>query len=115
MPKLKLYINGEWVESETSDYLPVMNPALDKAIAEVPLPTSKEVSDAVKVAKETFEKWRELPPPGSERSSMSYSEPQKKGVIARSSPKANDVTIPAGSSGIRCRLSVNFCPLFPDH
>lgn len=59
--KLKIYINGEWVESETSNYLPVMNPALDEVIAEVPLSTSEEVNEAVKVAKEAFEKWRELP------------------------------------------------------
>lgn len=59
--KLKLYINGEWIESKTSQYQQVMNPALDRVIGEVPFSIVKEVDEAVKVAKEAFERWRELP------------------------------------------------------
>jgi len=59
--RLKLYIDGEWVDSESSRQQQVMNPALDKTIAQVPFSTTKEVDDAVDVAKEAFERWRELP------------------------------------------------------
>jgi len=59
--RLSLYVNGEWVESKTSEYQEVMNPAFDRPIAEVPFSRRDEVDEAVKVAKEAFERWRELP------------------------------------------------------
>jgi malonate-semialdehyde dehydrogenase (acetylating)/methylmalonate-semialdehyde dehydrogenase len=59
--RLPLYINGEYTESNTSQYQKVMNPAFDKVIAEVPFSTKQEVDDAIKIAEEAFEKWRELP------------------------------------------------------
>jgi len=59
--KLSLYINGEWVESKTSVYQPIMNPAFDRVIGEVPFTKAEEVNETVKVAREAFEKWRELP------------------------------------------------------
>jgi len=59
--RLPLYVNGEWVESNTSQYQKVVNPAFNKTIAEVPFSRKEEVDDAIKVADEAFEKWRELP------------------------------------------------------
>ncbi|MGD0330364.1 MAG: aldehyde dehydrogenase family protein [Nitrososphaeria archaeon] len=59
--KLPLYVNGEYVESKTSQYQKVVNPAFDIAIAEVPFSKKEEVDDAIKIAEEAFEKWRELP------------------------------------------------------
>ena len=59
--KLQLYINGEWMDSKTAQYQNVMNPALDKTIAEVPFSKTEEVDEAVKAAKEAFERWREIP------------------------------------------------------
>ena len=61
--KLKLLIDGQMVESETEKYLPVMNPAKDEVIAEVPLATKEEVDRAVEAAVNAFEKWKELPVP----------------------------------------------------
>ena len=59
--KLKLYIDGEWVESESDDIHPTMNPAKDVAIGEVPFSTRDEVRNAIDVAQEAFEEWREVP------------------------------------------------------
>ena len=59
--KLPLYINGEYIESKTSQYQKVMNPAFDTTIAEVPFSKKEEVDEALKIAEEAFEKWRELP------------------------------------------------------
>ena len=60
--KLKNYINGEWVESETAQILDVLNPATQKTIARVPMSTREEVNAAVKAAKEAFPDWRRTPP-----------------------------------------------------
>src|SRR3972149_4432412 len=37
MRKIRNYINGEWIESETKEYLDVMNPAIDEYAVRQPL------------------------------------------------------------------------------
>jgi malonate-semialdehyde dehydrogenase (acetylating)/methylmalonate-semialdehyde dehydrogenase len=58
---LKNYINGEWVESKTTQFEDVYNPATKEVIAQVPLSTKEEVDYAVEVAAKTFDKWRNVP------------------------------------------------------
>lgn len=60
--KLKNYINGEWVESKSSQFREVVNPATGAVIAHVPLSTDEEIEDAVNAAHEAFRAWRETPP-----------------------------------------------------
>lgn len=59
---VKNYINGEWVNSESTQLLDIMNPATDEVIAQVPLSTPNEVKRAVQAAKDAFWEWRETPP-----------------------------------------------------
>lgn len=59
--KLKNYIGGEWVESLTTDYIPVHNPATCEVIAECPDSTVEDVDNAVKAAQEAFHEWRRTP------------------------------------------------------
>jgi malonate-semialdehyde dehydrogenase (acetylating)/methylmalonate-semialdehyde dehydrogenase len=59
--RLKFFINGKWVSSESTHVQPVMNPAKDEVIAEVPFALKEEVHKAVEAAQNAFEKWRELP------------------------------------------------------
>ncbi|NEW00607.1 CoA-acylating methylmalonate-semialdehyde dehydrogenase [Bacillus megaterium] len=59
--KLKNYINGEWVESKTTQYEDVYNPATKEVIAQVPISTKEEIDYAVEVAAKTFEKWKDVP------------------------------------------------------
>ncbi len=60
--KLRNYINGEWVESESEEVLGVLNPATGKTLARVPMSTRDEVAAAVAAAKEAFPEWREATP-----------------------------------------------------
>lgn len=60
--KLKNYLDGEWVESPSSEQLPVYNPATGEVIGYVPLSTADEVHRAVAAAKNAFQEWRETPP-----------------------------------------------------
>ena len=61
--KLKLYINGKWVESKSSKWLEVRNPATDEVIALCPETTREEIDDAVRSSQEAFWAWRTAPPP----------------------------------------------------
>jgi malonate-semialdehyde dehydrogenase (acetylating)/methylmalonate-semialdehyde dehydrogenase len=60
--KLKNYIGGEWVASQSREIQDVHNPATGEVIAQVPLSTVEEVNQAVTAAKEAFQEWRETPP-----------------------------------------------------
>ncbi|UOF90967.1 CoA-acylating methylmalonate-semialdehyde dehydrogenase [Fodinisporobacter ferrooxydans] len=59
--KIKNYINGEWVESNTTQYEDVYNPATKEIVAQVPLSTAEDVAYAVEVAKKAFDKWKTTP------------------------------------------------------
>jgi malonate-semialdehyde dehydrogenase (acetylating)/methylmalonate-semialdehyde dehydrogenase len=60
--KLKNYIGGEWLASQSSEVQDVHNPATGEVIAQVPLSTVEEVNQVVTAAKEAFQEWRETPP-----------------------------------------------------
>ena len=60
--KVKNYINGEWVESQSREILEVLNPATAQEIGQVPLSAGEEVSQAIAAAQEAFPEWRETPP-----------------------------------------------------
>ncbi|MGN7939151.1 CoA-acylating methylmalonate-semialdehyde dehydrogenase [Metabacillus sp. 22489] len=59
--KLKNFINGDWVESKTTQYEDVYNPATNEIIAQVPISTKEEVDYAVEVAAKAFKEWRNVP------------------------------------------------------
>ncbi len=60
--RLKLFINGQWVESKTDKYMPVYNPSTGEQIAETPCCTKDEVQDAIQAAKNAFPAWSATPP-----------------------------------------------------
>ncbi len=60
--KLRNYINGEWVESESEQILDVVNPATQKTLAKVPMSIRDEVNTAIEAAKEAFPEWRQTTP-----------------------------------------------------
>lgn len=53
----KLYINGEWVESENGETIPITNPATKEVIAFVPNGGALEAKKAVDAAHEAFKMW----------------------------------------------------------
>jgi malonate-semialdehyde dehydrogenase (acetylating)/methylmalonate-semialdehyde dehydrogenase len=59
---LKNYIDGYWVESQSTRLTDVHNPVTGEVIAKVPMSTPNEVNESVAAAKSAFEEWRETPP-----------------------------------------------------
>ena len=60
-PRVKLLINGEWLDSTTTHWRDVINPATQEVLARVPLATTAEVNRAVAAAKQAFKSWRKTP------------------------------------------------------
>lgn len=62
MERLKLFINGRFVESKTTIYKEVCDPSTGEIIAQVPCCTPEEVNAAVTAARDAFPAWSATPP-----------------------------------------------------
>ncbi|WP_249870400.1 aldehyde dehydrogenase family protein [Oceanobacillus saliphilus] len=64
MERLKMYINGNWVDSSNGEAIDVKNPSSGVVIASIPRGTKEDVSSAVEAAKKAFrdEAWRKVKP-----------------------------------------------------
>jgi malonate-semialdehyde dehydrogenase (acetylating) / methylmalonate-semialdehyde dehydrogenase len=58
--KLKFYINGSWVDSESDLVYEDVNPATGEVIAEFPSATDSEIEAAVDAAQGAVAKWRDV-------------------------------------------------------
>ncbi len=70
--KVPLFIDGEWVQSRTNDFTPVVDPANQKLLTEVPCATDDEMARAVASAKAAFQTWKEVPVPQRARLMLRY-------------------------------------------
>jgi malonate-semialdehyde dehydrogenase (acetylating)/methylmalonate-semialdehyde dehydrogenase len=60
--RLKNFINGEWVEAKTDEFVEIRNPARDTLLSRAPMSTRADVDAAVKAAQDAFHDWRNTPP-----------------------------------------------------
>ena len=61
VPTVKLLIGGEFVESRSTQWRDVINPATQQVLARVPFATPQELEAAVGAAREAFKTWRKTP------------------------------------------------------
>ena len=57
-PTVKLLIGGKFVESKTTEWRNVVNPATQEVLARVPFATAEEIDAAVASGKEAFKTWK---------------------------------------------------------
>ncbi|BBP63127.1 methylmalonate-semialdehyde dehydrogenase (acylating) [Pseudomonas sp. Cab53] len=55
---VKLLIDGEWVESQSSEWHDIVNPATQQVLAKVPFATAAEVDAAIAAAQHAFQTWK---------------------------------------------------------
>ena len=55
LEKLQMYINGEWVDSHSTETIEVMNPSDDSVLGMIAAGNSDDVDKAVAAAKEAFD------------------------------------------------------------
>jgi len=58
--KLKFYINGQWIESESDVVYEDVNPATGEVIAEFPSATDSEIEQAIQAAQAALSSWRDV-------------------------------------------------------
>jgi len=57
----QIFVNGKWVDSTTTESIPVVNPATEETIASVPRGTAEDVDLAARAAAESFVQWSQSP------------------------------------------------------
>ncbi len=72
MKNVPLYLAGEFVQSQTSEWIDVTNPATDEVIAKAPCTTSEEMEQAIRFGGEVFRTWKEVPVSERARIMMRY-------------------------------------------
>ncbi len=70
--KLKNYVGGQWIESKTTQFENVYNPATKELICQVPLSTREDLEHAAEVAQAAFEKWKKVAVPRRARILFNY-------------------------------------------
>ena len=58
---VKQLINGQFMDSTTSEWIDITDPATQELIAKVPQTTEDEINQAVAAAKAAFKTWRKTP------------------------------------------------------
>lgn len=61
MHNVPLYLAGDFVESQTTDWIDVTDPATNRVIARAPVTTDAEMQRAIENAGEVFKTWRDVP------------------------------------------------------
>jgi len=61
MHHVQQLINGQFVQSNTDEWIDITDPATQEVIAKVPQTTNDEINQAVAAAKTAFETWRKTP------------------------------------------------------
>ncbi|WP_329315056.1 NAD-dependent succinate-semialdehyde dehydrogenase [Streptomyces sp. NBC_01262] len=60
-PAVRMHIAGEWCQGGTGRTAPIVNPATEEVIGEVPLATAADLDRALAAAAEGFKAWRDTP------------------------------------------------------
>ncbi|MGW0816663.1 NAD-dependent succinate-semialdehyde dehydrogenase [Streptomyces viridiviolaceus] len=60
-PAVRMYIAGEWCQGGTGRTAPIVNPATEEVIGDVPLATTADLDRALDAATEGFRVWRTTP------------------------------------------------------
>ncbi|KAJ3329864.1 hypothetical protein HDU93_000753 [Gonapodya sp. JEL0774] len=71
-PTTKLYIHGEFVESQTDKWFEVRDPATQELVTRVPQATAAEHAEAAKSAASAFKEWRKTSPLTRQRKMLDY-------------------------------------------
>ena len=62
LTKVPNFINGQWADSNATEWIDVTNPATGEVIAQTPLSSAAEAAAAVESAAAAFPEWRRTPP-----------------------------------------------------
>ena len=111
MSTLKMYINGEFVESKSGNTFEVFNPATEEVIAVVTKGTAEDARTAIDYAEQAQLAWEKLP--AIERAG--YLRKIASGIRERSEEIARTISAEMGKVLPLARVEVNFTADYMDY
>ena len=111
MSRLKMYINGEFVESKSGNTFEVFNPATEEVIAVVTKGTAEDARTAIDYAEQAQLAWEKLP--AIERAG--YLRKIASGIRERSEEIARTISAEMGKVLPLARVEVNFTADYMDY
>src|ERR1700674_2429502 len=60
-PTVKMLLDGKFIDSQTSEWHDVVNPATQQVLAQVPFATDAEINTAIASAKQAYTTWKKTP------------------------------------------------------
>lgn len=61
-PELNLYINGKWRKAGAPASMPVLNPATEEVLGQLPMADERDVAEAINAATAAFRQWKRTGP-----------------------------------------------------
>jgi 1-pyrroline dehydrogenase len=97
-PSRRMFINGEWADASTSETMPVINPATEEKIAEVPKGTEADVDKAVAAARKAFESWSQSTPQDRSKALFAFADAVERDAETLSLLEQQNVGKPKGTA-----------------
>lgn len=108
LEKVKLWIHGQPVESQTTDWIELMNPATDEVISHVPKSTLSEMEAAIESSKAAAEKWKRTPISSRQQCMFKFQELIRRDIkkLAENITKEHGKTLSDSEGGLMRGLQV---------
>ena len=106
-PSRRMFINGDWADASTSETMPVINPATEETIAEVPKGTEADVDKAVAAARKAFESWSQSTPQDRSKALYAFADAVERDAETLSLLEQQNVGKPKGTADFDVEFTVD--------
>jgi 1-pyrroline dehydrogenase len=102
-----MFINGQWSEASEGETTPIINPATEKTIAEVPKATEADVDRAVDAARTAFEEWSLSTPQDRSKALYAFADAVEKDAETLSLLEQQNVGKPKGTADFDVEFTID--------
>jgi 1-pyrroline dehydrogenase len=106
-PSRRMFINGEQADAIESETMPVINPATEETIAEVPKGTAADVDKAVAAARKAFESWSQSTPQDRSKALYAFADAVENDAQTLSLLEQQNVGKPKGTADFDVEFTVD--------
>jgi 1-pyrroline dehydrogenase len=102
-----MFINGQWSEASEGETTPIINPATEETIAEVPKATEADVDRAVDAARTAFEEWSLSTPQDRSKALYAFADAVEKDAETLSLLEQQNVGKPKGTADFDVEFTID--------
>ncbi len=103
----RMFINGEWLDASEGETTPIINPATEEAIGEVPKGTVVDVDRAVDAARRAFAGWSQTTPQDRAKALYAFADAVEKDAETLSLLEQQNVGKPKGTADFDVEFTVD--------